>query len=60
VREERELISIVAAIESDLGTVRWIGTGPTYYDVHTINSGARALRLNQIINIWKAQRHAAS
>ena len=60
VREERELIGIVAAIESDQAIVRWIGTGPTYKDVHVIDRGARALRLNQIINIWKAQRHAAS
>ena len=60
VRDERELVSIVQAIESDLATVRWIGTGPTFDDVHTIDRGARALRLNQIINIWKATRNAAS
>ena len=60
VREERELVSIVQAIESDQAIVRWIGTGPTYHDVHVIDRGARALRMNQIINIWKAQRHAAS
>lgn len=59
VRTEVELIDIVQRIERKDTQVRWIGTGPTYQDVHYIN-GDRAERLQTIVNIWKETRNAVA
>lgn len=59
VRTEVELIDIVQRIERKDTQVRWIGTGPTYQDVHEI-TGGRAERLQAIVNIWKETRNAVA
>lgn len=56
IRDERELASIVRSIEESDAIVRWVGTGPTYKDVHELDRGSRTLRLSKIISIWKATR----
>jgi adenylosuccinate synthase len=56
VRDERDLVSIVKAIEENEAVVRWVGTGPTYKDVHHLNYGSRTFRMDKIVDIWKATR----
>lgn len=58
-RTEYELIDIVQRIEREDTQVRWIGTGPTYKDVHEVN-GDRTTRMNTIISKWKEYRNAAN
>lgn len=59
VRTEIELIDIILRIERKDTQVRWIGTGPTYLDVHCI-SGDRRERMKRILDIWKEARNAAA
>jgi len=59
VRTEVELIDIIQRIERKDTQVRWIGTGPTYQDVHEIQ-GDRAQRMQKIVTIWKEIKNAAS
>ena len=59
VRTETELIDIIQRIERKDTQVRWIGTGPTYQDVHYIG-GDRAERMKRILDIWKETRNAVA
>lgn len=56
---ETELIDIVQRIEREETQVRWIGTGPSYKDVHEI-MGNRTERMQKIVNIWKVTRNAST
>lgn len=57
-REERELVAIVQAIESAGAKVKWVGTGPTFSDVHDTDFEARTLRMNKIVTEWRKCRAA--
>lgn len=59
VQSEIELINILERIERKEARVRWIGTGPTHYDVYEL-LGEKAERFKLIIDIWKRTRNAAS
>lgn len=59
VREERELINIMQAIEDSGAKIVWVGTGPTYHDVTNTPSLSRALRMNEVLNAWRKTRVAS-
>lgn len=59
VQTETELINIIQRIETKDARIRWIGTGPTYHDMHEI-VGERADRMKKIVEIWERTRNVSA
>lgn len=59
VRTEAQLVDIVQAIEREEVQVRWVGTGPTFHNVHPI-SGSRSDRIQSIISAWRKSRELSA